>query len=352
MTQAPRLLVHRTPGETRAAAFDRHGKPFRLFLERWDAEAARLQCGDVVEARLRRHASDQGGSFFEASSGQEIFVRSRDVGKRTEGASAPVEIIAEARAGKLARGRPATGSRDEDTSTPLQSWAARIKGAPAIEEASTTVQFDRIDSAFDEALSMSCPLPGGGNIGLERTRALTAIDIDTAGRAGKGSAGARAFSVNREAVAETARQLSLRNLGGLVVIDCVAPVTSSSADKLKPAFIQAFASYSSRQVEALKPSAFGLLEAQLEWAEAPIADRLLDESGQPTPETELLALFRAAARETAANRSGFYRLTLSANALGAYIARRKHCDQLLKNAFSGRVSIASGKGEKSVVRKE
>ena len=74
--------------------------------------------------------------------------------------------------------------------------------------------------------------------------------------------------------------------------------------------------------------------------------------GLPTPETELLALFRAAARETTANRTGFYRLTLSANALRAYIARRKQCDAMLQEAFSGRVKIASGKGEKSVVRKE
>ena len=157
---------------------------------------------------------------------------------------------------------------------------------------------------------------------------------------------------NREAAAETARQLSLRNLGGLIVMDCIAPVTASSGEKLRAALLQSFSAYSRRRIDALKPSAFGLLEAQLEWGEAPIADRLIDEHGRQTPDTELLALFRAAARETAANRSGFYRLTLSANALAAYIARRKQCDQLLKEAFSGRVSIASGKGEKSVVRKE
>lgn len=349
MTSKPRLLVHRTPGETRAAAFDRHGKPFRLFLQRWGGEGGPLRCGARVEARLRANVPDQGGSFFRAASGEEIFVRTKDAGKLTQGAAATIEIQSEARSGKLARGK-LTSEADTSGIAPLEGWASAL-GA-SLEDAANVEQFDRIDSAFDEALSPWCPLPGGGNIGIERTRALTAIDIDTAGRAGKGSAGARAFAVNREAASEAARQLSLRNLGGLVVLDCVGPVTPSSAEKLKGALVQAFGDYSNRRIDALKPSAFGLLEAQLSWAEAPIADRLVGEDGLPTAETELLALFRAAARETAANRSGFYRLTLSGRALPAYIARRKQCDQLLKEAFSGRVSIASGKGEKSVVRKE
>lgn len=350
MTRLTRLLVHRTPGETRAVAFDRNDRPFRLFLQRWDGEGGPLRCGDRIEARLRRRAEDQGGAFFEdLGRGEEVFVRTRDAGKLTEGAAACLEIVAEARMGKLARGKPVEAP-DEEAGSALDRWASRLNAK--VTEASGIDDYDRIESAFDEALADWCPLPGGGNIGIERTRALTAVDIDTAGRQGKGSAGARAFSVNREAVAETARQLSLRNLGGLVVIDCISPITAATSDKLRHGLTRAFADYSERKIDALRPSAFGLLEAQLEWAEAPIADRLLDENGVITAETELLALFRAAARETAANRSGFYRLTLSGRALPAYIARRKQCDQLLKEAFSGRVSIASGKGEKSVVRKE
>lgn len=349
MTSRPRLLVHRTPGETRAAAFDRHGKPFRLFLQRWGGEGGPLRCGDHVEARLRRRAEDQGGAFFESAAGEEIFVRTKDTGPLTQGAATTLLIVTEARSGKLARGKLA--ARGEESAAPaLEQWAARLNGE--IEAAAGPVDYDRVESAFVEALAPWCPLPGGGNIGIERTRALTAVDIDTAGRQSKGSAGARAFSVNREAVAETARQLSLRNLGGLVVLDCIAPITAATAEKLKTGLVRSFSDYSPRRIDALKPSAFGLLEAQLEWAEAPIADRILDASGLMTPEAELLALFRAAARETAANRSGFYRLTLSGRALPAYIARRKQCDQLLREAFSGRVSIASGKGEKSVVRKE
>lgn len=351
MSQPPRILVHRTPGEVRAAAFDSSGKPFRLFVERWGGGAGGLRLGDVVDARLRRRAPDQGGAFFEASSGEEIFVRTNDTGKLTEGAGAPVEIVMEARRDKLARGK-LRKSLPADTVPAIDRWRTSISEAATVETAETTSDYDQIDSAFDEALASWCPLAGGGNLGIERTRALTAIDIDTAGRISKGSAGARAFSVNREAVQEAARQLSLRNLGGLIVIDCVGPITASTSDKLRAGLQECFAACSTRQIDVLKPSPFGLLQAKLAWTHAPLEDRLLDAQGQPTPETELLALFRAAARETAANRTGFYRLTLSARALQAYIARRKQCDDLLREAFSGRVKIASGKGEKSVVRKE
>ena len=351
MSAGPRILVHRTPGETRAAAFNAQEKPFRLFVERWGGEEPGLRLHTRVDARLRRRAGEQGGAFSEAASGEEIFVRTADAGKLTEGAAAIVEIVAEARRDKLARGK-VTREKPADPLPPLEQWSTSIVGTPEFDTATDPLDFDRIESAFDEALGKWCPLPSGGNLGIERTRALTAIDIDTAGRMSKGSAGARAFGINREAVQESARQLSLRNLGGLVVLDCIGPVTASSADKLRTGLQEKFAAYSARQIDALKPSAFGLLQAQLAWAEAPVEDRLLDAQGLPTPETELLVLFRAAARETTANRTGFYRLTLSARAVQAYIARRKQCDALLQEAFSGRVKIASGKGEKSVVRKE
>ena len=66
MTGPARILVHRTPGEGRAAAFNASGRPFRLFIERWDGENANLRLSERVEARLRRRAPEQGGGFFEA----------------------------------------------------------------------------------------------------------------------------------------------------------------------------------------------------------------------------------------------------------------------------------------------
>ncbi len=60
------------------------------------------------------------------------------------------------------------------------------------------------------------PLACGGRLIIERTRALTAVDVD-GGRCGD------ALRVNREAAQEVARQLRLRNLSGITVVDFVSP---------------------------------------------------------------------------------------------------------------------------------
>ena len=64
-----------------------------------------------------------------------------------------------------------------------------------------------------EALEPKVPLAGGGSLIIEPTAALTAIDVNGAGR--------RAREVNLEAAVEIARQLRLRRIGGTVVVDFV-----------------------------------------------------------------------------------------------------------------------------------
>ncbi|MEQ8559233.1 MAG: ribonuclease E/G [Henriciella sp.] len=346
-----RILLHEAPGETRAAAFDAVGRPVRLFLERWDGRGEPATLGDVVQARLRQNDPKDGGAFFERTNGERIFVRDELPKGLSEGAETSLEIRAEARHGKLARASLSTKAEPAVDSV-FERWFDTLPDdVSEPKKATTPEEFDQIDAAFDEALSIHCGLPKGGLVRLERTSALVAADIDTAGRLQKGSAGARALSTNREAVTTIARQLALRDWGGLIVIDCIGPLTAEARTTLRTEFLKTFQSLSSRKPDALKPSRFGLLEAQIAWGACPIGDRLLDEGGQPTPDTELLDLFRQAEREATANRSAFYRLTLSPHALKAYITRRNECDAILQEAFSGRVTIASGTGERSVVRR-
>ncbi len=65
------------------------------------------------------------------------------------------------------------------------------------------------------------PLPSGGSIVIDSTEALVAIDVNSGKMATEKGVEATAFKTNMEAAAETARQLRLRDLGGLIVIDFI-----------------------------------------------------------------------------------------------------------------------------------
>lgn len=261
------VYVEHLAGQTRAAALDKDGRPIRVFFSSVTDTHARW--GDVLTARIRSIATDQGGAFAELETGEEAFLSRRPLGKLTEGAAFTARIEAEAREGKLCRATPTTDAPPNDT--PLERWLRDIPGgAHDIKE--TNAPDERIAAAFEETVSSVSALPGGGKLRLARTPALTAIDVDTAGRPGKGSAAARALAVNTEAATEAARQTALRELGGLVVLDCVAPTLRDHGKPLKGAFLGAFRAFSTRKAEALPPSPFGLMEAALAWRWRPIEE--------------------------------------------------------------------------------
>ena len=346
-----RVLLNHAPGEVRAVAFGEDDLPARLFNQRWGGEGEAARLGDVLPARLRQKDEAAGGAFFQAADGQEFFVRQKLPPELTQGAETLLKVQAEIRQGKLARASLAPASASSEVSA-FDQWRKTLPGEPVEPETATTPEeFDEIEQAFEQAEQSRVAMPRGGVIRMERTAALVSADIDTAGRVGKGSSAARALSTNRDAISTIARQLALRDWGGLVVIDCIAPLTTEARTQLRDAFIDSFKAISTRKVEALKPSRFGLLEAKIAWGATPVEDRLRGEDGTPTAETELLDLFRQAAREAASDRTAFFRLTLSPHALKAYIERRNQCDAILQRAFSGRVQIASGTGEQSVVRR-
>ena len=64
-------------------------------------------------------------------------------------------------------------------------------------------------------------LPSGGSIVVEPTESLVAIDVNTAKFTGRRNLEDTAFQVDKEAAVEVARQLRLRDIGGIVVIDFI-----------------------------------------------------------------------------------------------------------------------------------
>ena len=78
-----------------------------------------------------------------------------------------------------------------------------------------------VERQLNDAFARKVPLKSGGYLVIDETEALIAVDVNTGHYKGKGSQEEAIREVNLEAVDEVARQLRLRNIGGLVVLDLI-----------------------------------------------------------------------------------------------------------------------------------
>jgi ribonuclease G len=78
-----------------------------------------------------------------------------------------------------------------------------------------------VERQIEQAFRRQVALKSGGCLVIDETEALIAIDVNTGRHKGKGTQEEAILEVNLEAVDEVARQLRLRNVGGLVVIDLI-----------------------------------------------------------------------------------------------------------------------------------
>ena len=117
----------------------------------------------------------------------------------------------------------------------------------------------QIESQIELAFQREISLNSGGSIVIDPTEAMTAIDINSA-RSTKGKdIEETAYKTNLEAAKEIARQLRLRDVGGLVVIDFIDMTNEDNQNKIESAFRKAV--YSDRaRVQISNISRFGLLE--------------------------------------------------------------------------------------------
>lgn len=117
----------------------------------------------------------------------------------------------------------------------------------------------QIESQIEMAYSREVPLPSGGSIVIDHTEALTSIDINS-GRATKGAdIEETALNTNLEAVSEIARQLRLRDLGGLFVIDFIDMMSPRNQRAVENHLREAVKIDRAR-VQIGRISRFGLLE--------------------------------------------------------------------------------------------
>ena len=117
----------------------------------------------------------------------------------------------------------------------------------------------QIEHQIESAYSRTVPLPSGGAIVIDHTEALVSVDVNSA-RATRGSdIETTAFNTNLEAADEVARQLRLRDLGGLIVIDFIDMENSKNQREIENRLKDAL-HYDRARVQMGKISRFGLME--------------------------------------------------------------------------------------------
>lgn len=150
-----------------------------------------------------------------------------------------------------------------------------------------------IERQVEEAFSKRVNLKGGGYLFIETTEAMHVVDVNS-GRAGRGkSQKDNLIAVNVEAAREVAKQLRLRDLGGIIVVDFIDLKYERDRKKVTDALKEAFAK--DRAVTKLLPmSDFGLVQITRQRLRPSITTTATDEDGEPRDAAEAARLAGAA----------------------------------------------------------
>ncbi len=116
-----------------------------------------------------------------------------------------------------------------------------------------------VEKQIEEAFRRKITLKSGGYLIIDETEALIAVDVNTGRHKGKGSQEDAILEVNLEAVEEVARQLRLRNIGGLVVLDLIDMKPRKHQQQVYKAFKNALKRDKAR-TNVMQISELGLLE--------------------------------------------------------------------------------------------
>lgn len=377
---ARELLISAGPAEWRAALLE-EGIPVELYVERGDrSEAGSIHLGRVVRLLPALGAAlvDIGGDRPAFLPQNEVFPR----GKRLhEGERVIVQIRREAQGGKAARvtmaqhwsGLLDRAARLEPPARldPAASFAAALARSlsatpdevvvddpAAVPELRTAFPDAAVapvpetewpidlDEVFDEALSATLPLPGGGSLHFEATRAGMLIDVDT-GTPETGSAERTGITANLAAAATLARQIRLRNLGGGIVVDFVGMDSRAAREMLRAALAEALAPDPAAP-QLLGWTRLGHFELVRPRRSRPLAEALLEpRSGGALVKTtvtvahEALRALRRAARAQPGRR---WRITVSSEVAAALSGPAADAVRQAEQRFARSIAIETDLG--------
>lgn len=168
----------------------------------------------------------------------------------------------------------------------------------------------QIESQIESAFGRDVRLPSGGAIVIDRTEALTSVDVNSAQATRGGDIEETALNTNLEAADEIARQLRLRDLGGLLVVDFIDMTSPRNQREVENRFRDALAVDRAR-VQIGRISRFGLLELSRQRLRPSLAEasqivcpRCKGQGTVRTAESMALSILRIVEEETMKDGTG------------------------------------------------
>lgn len=296
-----RAYLYKGVGET-VGVVTLDGRPERLMIE-WPDDDPLDAEGVRGVARVRKIEKAFSSAFVQLPGGRDLILPLRpDMPALVEGGGVEIEIKTPSRADKAGVARfVAEGQGEPRVLAQGPSLEERLRqivkaGSPTTGEKALLA----VEEAEADALATVFSLPGGGDIAVEPTRALTAIDVDLGARDGADSKRAARLA-NMAAINVAARVLRLKGLAGIIIFDLVG--RGHDAQALTTAARNAFAP-DNPGVGIGPISKFGTLEMIVPRRAPPILDRLLTRHGDAEPRYVARRLARALEREGRADPGG------------------------------------------------
>jgi Ribonuclease G/E len=289
-----RAYLYKGVGET-VGVVTLDGRPERMFVS-WPSDDALDAEGVRGVARVKKIEKAFASAFVSLPGGQDLILPLRpDMPALVEGGLVEIEIKTASRRGKAGVARfVAEGQGEPRVLETAQTIEERLRhhvkaGSPSTGDKALLA----VEEAEADILATIFALPGGGDIAVEPTRALTSVDVDLGAREGADSKRA-ARQANMAALSVAARVLRLKGLGGIIVFDLVG--RGHDAPALTTAARNMF-SPDNPGVGVGGISKFGTMEMIVPRRAPPILDRLLTETGASNPRYVARRLARALERE-------------------------------------------------------
>ena len=294
-------------GETREALV-RDGRVISLRVVRASDVGARARWGELYCARVRDVDRRRRGAFLDLGlREQQGFLPLGDDGRVRRGGKERVTLsegqgVVVAVTREAARGKNPVVELLEvghDGEAPHLIDRHECDNELVLAKPADAHMRARIDALIEDALARAAPIAGGGMLSIEPTAALTAIDVDAGARQGSSDPDRFALELNVAAAEEAARQIRLRNLGGVIAIDFVNMRAKSHRKALEQAVRAAFAG-DPWIVQFGGLSQFGVFELARAQLRRPLHEQLRDDDGRLSVETVALMALRAIEREARA----------------------------------------------------